>query len=85
MLQPARAICTLQHYLLSLFGGGGGGGGKALTMTMTPWNLLRGQWSKKLTMTMTTWNLPWSMVKIDQFYHGNNGILSMVMVKNGQF
>ena len=24
---------------------GGGGGGKALTMTMTPWNLPHGQWS----------------------------------------
>ena len=23
---------------------GGGGGGKALTMTMTPWNLAHGQW-----------------------------------------
>ena len=31
----------------------GGGGGKTLTMTMTPWNLPHGQWSKKLTMTMT--------------------------------
>ena len=34
------------------------GGGKALTMTMTPWNLPHGQWSKKLTMTMTPLNLP---------------------------
>ena len=30
---------------------GGGEGGKALTMTMTPWNLTHGQWSKNLTMT----------------------------------
>ena len=45
----------------------GGGGGKALTMTMTPWNLPHGQWSKKLTITMATWNLPWSMIKIDKF------------------
>ena len=35
-----------------------GGGGKALTMTMTPWNLPHGQWSKKLTMTMTPSILP---------------------------
>ena len=28
----------------------GGGGGKAPTMTMTPWNLTHGQWSKNLSM-----------------------------------
>ena len=39
-------------------GRGGGGGGKVLTMTMTPWNLPHGQWSKKLTMTMTSSILP---------------------------
>ena len=43
------------------------GGCKALTMTMTPWNLPHGQWSKKLTMTMKLSIGPWSMVKIDQF------------------
>ena len=51
------------------------GGGKALTMTMTPWNLPHGQWSKKLTMTMKPSFCPWSMVKIDQFWpfdHGNS-------------
>ena len=42
----------------------GGGGGKALTMTMTPWNLPHGQWSKKLTMTMTPSILAMVMVKI---------------------
>ena len=36
----------------------GGGGGKALTMTMTPWNIPHGQWSKKLTVTMTPSILP---------------------------
>ena len=42
----------------------GGGGGKALTMTMTPWNLTHGQWSKNLTMTTDTLEFPpWSMVK----------------------
>ena len=42
----------------------GGGGGKALTMTMTPWNLTRGQWSKNLTMTTDTLEFPpWSVVK----------------------
>ena len=39
-----KQVCR-DHYL---------GGGKALTMTMTPWNLPHGQWSKKLTMTMKT-------------------------------
>ena len=46
---------------------GGGGGGKALTMTMTPWNLPHGQWSKKLTMTMTPSILPMVNGQIDQF------------------
>ena len=35
-------------------------------MTMAPWNLTHGQWSKNLTMTTDTLNLefpPWSMVK----------------------
>ena len=36
----------------------GGGGGKALTMTMTPWNLTHGQWSKNLTMTTDTLEFP---------------------------
>ena len=41
------------------------GGGKALTMTMTPWNLTHGQWSKKLTMaTDILESAPWSMVKM---------------------
>ena len=40
----------------------GGGGGKALTMTMTPWNLTHGQWSKKLTMATDTLEFaPWSI------------------------
>ena len=34
-------------------------------MTMTPWNLTHGQWSKNLTMaTDTLESAPWSMVKI---------------------
>ena len=37
-------------------------------MTMTPWNLPHGQWSKKLTMTMKPWNLP-IMVKLSNFDH----------------
>ena len=42
-----------------------GGGGKALTMTMTPWNLTHGQWSKDLTMTTDILeSAPWSMVKM---------------------
>ena len=42
-----------------------GGGGKALTMTMTPWNLTHGQWSKNLTMaTLILECAPWSMVKM---------------------
>ena len=42
----------------------GGGGGKALTMTMTPWNLTHGQWSKNLTMATDILEFPpWSMVK----------------------
>ena len=33
-------------------------------MTMTPWNLTHGQWSKNLTMTTDTLEFPpWSMVK----------------------
>ena len=54
-------------------------------MTMTPWNLPHGQWSKKLTMTMTPCNfeiLPWSMVKLINFDHLTTVILAMVMVKN---
>ena len=44
---------------------GGGGGGKALTMTMTPWNVTHGQWSKNLTMaTDILESVPWSMVKM---------------------
>ena len=46
-----------------------GGGGKALTMTMTPWNLTHGQWSKNLTMaTDTLESAPWSMVKMVVFW-----------------
>ena len=63
-------------------------GGKALTMTMTPWNLPHGQWSKKLTMTMTPSILPMVNGQIDKFWpfdHDNFEILAMVMVKNGQF
>ena len=42
------------------------GGDKALTMTMTPWNLAHGQWSKSLAMTIDTLEFaPWSMVKYD--------------------
>ena len=34
-------------------------------MTMTPWNLPHGQWSKNLTMaTDILGSAPWSMVKI---------------------
>ena len=52
------------------------GGGKALTMTMTPWNLPHGQWSKKLTMTMTLDRFcPWSMVKMTNFDHLTTAIL----------
>ena len=48
---------------LSFFIEFGGGGGKALTMTMTPWNLTHGQWSKNLTMATDTLEFaPWSMV-----------------------
>ena len=68
--------------------GGGGGGGKALTMTITPWNLPHGQWSKKMTMTMTPSILAMVMVKNGQFWpfdHDNFVILAMVMVKNGQY
>ena len=65
-----------------------GGGGKALTMTMTPWNLPHGQWSKKLTMTMKPWNLSVVNGQIDKFWpfdHGNSSILAMVMVKKTNF
>ena len=34
-------------------------------MTMTPWNLTHGQWSKNLTMaTDSLESAPWSMVKM---------------------
>ena len=34
-------------------------------MTMTPWNLTHGQWSKNLTMATDTLEFsPWSMVKM---------------------
>ena len=34
-------------------------------MTMTPWNLTHGQWSKNLTMvTEVLESAPWSMVKM---------------------
>ena len=43
---------------------GGGVPGKALTMT--PWNLTHGQWSKNWTMaTDILESAPWSMVKLD--------------------
>ena len=42
-------------------------------MTMTPWNLPHGQWSKKLTMTMTPSIL--SMVKLTNFDHLTTVIL----------
>ena len=61
--KPSPIWLVIVAFLLDLIRGGG----KALTMTMTPWNLPHGQWSKKLAITMTTWNLPWLMVKIDQF------------------
>ena len=36
-----------------------------MTMTMTPWNLTQGQWSKNLTMaTDILESAPWSMVKM---------------------
>ena len=56
-------------------------GGKALTMTMKPWNLPHGQWSKKLTMTMKPWNLPMVNGQIDKFWpfdHRNSSILALV-------
>ena len=41
------------------------GGCKVLTMTMTPWNLTHGQWSKNLTMATDILECaPWSMAKI---------------------
>ena len=40
---PIPSPAGSYHSLVAL---GGGGGGKALTMTMTPWNLAHGQWSK---------------------------------------
>ena len=43
-------------------------GDKALTMTMTPWNLAHGQRSKNLTMAIDTLEFaPWSMVKYGIF------------------
>ena len=43
-----------------------GGGGKPLTMNMTPWNLIHGQWSKKLTMATDILKSAalWFMVKM---------------------
>ena len=35
-------------------------------MTMTPWNLPHGQWSKKLTMTTKPSICPWSMAGVDR-------------------
>ena len=41
------------------------GEGEALTMTMKPWNLTHGQWSKNLTMATDILEYtPWSMVKM---------------------
>ena len=43
-------------------------------MTMTPWNLAHGQWSKNLTMAIDTFEYaPWSMV--------NYGILDEICGK----
>ena len=44
-------------------------------MTMTPWNLPHGQWSKKLAMTMTPSIL--SMVKLTNFDHLTTVILEL--------
>ena len=42
-----------------------GGGGKAMTITMIPWNLTHGLWSKNLTMaTDILESAPWLMVKM---------------------
>ena len=55
-------MCVCVRLFVSL---GGGEVGKALTMTMTPWNLTHGQWSKNLTMaTDILESAPWSMVKM---------------------
>ena len=50
-------------------------------MTMTPWKLPHGQWSKKLTMTMT----PSILLMVTNFDHGNSSILAVVMVKMTNF
>ena len=60
------------------------GGDKALTMTMTPWNLAHGQWSKNLTMTIDTFEFaPWSMVKYGIFSQWSNmAFLDQICGKN---
>ena len=42
--------------------------GKALTKTMTPWNLSHGQWSKSWPWPWHPRICPWSMIKINQFW-----------------
>ena len=44
-------------------------------MTMTPWNLPHGQWSKKLTMTMTPSILPLVNGQLTNFDHLTTVIL----------
>ena len=59
------SLNLLTHSLTQSLSHSGGGGGKALTMTMTPWNLTHGQWSKKLTIaTDILESASWSMVKM---------------------
>ena len=67
-LLTLNCVLKAQDDLLTYkFGGpGGGGAGKALTMTMTPWNLPYSQWSKNLTIATDTLEFaPWSMVEMD--------------------
>ena len=50
-------------------------------MTMTPWNLTHGQWSKNLTMaTDILESAPWSMVKMVILW-SNFWTLAVVMVE----
>ena len=50
----------------------------ALTMTMTPWNLTHGQWSKWLLLWLDSWLNQWyTILTIGNSYfghgHGQNG------------